>query len=167
MSTPEAASIDDQPRSATIDLVAYGLIVAAIYGVLGPLWFEGARGKLFFPVPDGIIKMFDGTFVASFPGTDVAWFIVGLIEGIVVLTLAVSLVRGEFLPSRRKPWLLLSVAASIFAYAVVAFGMTISGNGDGTASLYMYFASSGVLLILLLLMPPYRSRNWLSGFSAR
>lgn len=167
MTTPTDVSLDDGPRSTTPDLVAYGLIIAAIYGVLGPLWFEGARGKLFFPVPDGIVKMFEGTFVSSFPGTDVAWFIVGLVEGIVVVTLAISLIRLEFQPSRRKPWLLLSIALSIFAYAVVAFGMTISGSGDGTANLYMYFATSGVLLILVLLMPPYRPRAWLSSFTSR
>lgn len=167
MPSPSASSTDDASPRPTLDLVAYGLIVAAIYGVLGPLWFEGARGKLFHPLPDGITKMFQDTFVASFPGTDVAWVCVGLVEAAVVVTLAVSLVRLEFLPSRRKPWLLLSIAASIFAYAVVAFGMTIAGNGDGTASLYTYFATSGVVLILVLLMPPYRPRAWLTGFTNR
>jgi hypothetical protein len=150
-----------------LDLAAYGLLIAGIYGLLGPLFFMGGKEKIFFAVPDGITKMFSGTFVSSFPGTGVAWFLVGLLEMAVVALLAVSLIRGEFLPSRTKPWLLTSIALSMFAYAVVAFGDTITNTFAGTASLYTYFATTGVMFVLVLLMPPYRPAAWLSSLVGR
>jgi hypothetical protein len=37
--------------------------------------------------------------------------------------------------------------------------------GQGTASLYMYFASTASIVILVSLMPPNRPHRWLGGRS--
>jgi hypothetical protein len=159
------AAEEPKGRGTALDLTAYGLVIASIYAVIGPLFFMSGKEKVFFAAPDGIVKMFSGTFVSTFPGTGVAWFLIGLVELVVVAGLVISLVRGEFLPSRPKSWLLTSIALSMFTYALVAFGDTITGQYDGTASLFTYFATSGVLLVLVLLMPPYRATAWLSSLT--
>lgn len=164
---PTAIPAPAATRAPLLDTVAYGLLLAGIYGVIGPLFFMGAKEKIFFAVPAGITKMFSSTFVSSFPGTGVAWVLVGLLEAAVVATLIISLARREFLPRRTKPWLLVTIALSMFAYAVVAFGDTIASEFAGTASLFTYFATSGVLLGLVLLLPPYRPAAWLSSITRR
>jgi hypothetical protein len=55
----------------------------------------------------------------------------------------------------------------MLAFACLAFGQTVTKQFAGTASLYTYFASTVVILILVSLMPPNRSDRWLGGDAAR
>lgn len=57
-------------------------------------------------MPVGLQKAFAGSFFASVPGDSAAWVLLGLVELSAVVLVSVSLVRGEFLPQRRKPILL-------------------------------------------------------------
>jgi len=52
--------------------------------------------------PPDCKKLFAGSFFASVPGDNAAWVLLGLLEASVVVLLAVSLLRGEFLPQRRQ-----------------------------------------------------------------
>src|SRR5262249_9607245 len=96
------------------------------------------------------------------PGVDAAWTILGILElGVFVLT-AASLVTLEFLPSRRKPFLLSALAGAIFTFSVLGIGQNVTGENSGVAELYIYAGATGVLLGLVLFMPPYRPANWIS-----
>jgi hypothetical protein len=153
-------------RSITTDGVVYALVLGGIYLLLGTLWFVSAKEKLIDgggTAPAGIHKEFSGTFLSSFPGTDAAWVILGLIEVVAFVLLVGSLLRGEFLQRRAKPVLLCALGLSMATFAILAFGDTIAQQFDGTASLFSYFAATGVLLVITLLMPPYRSGAWLSS----
>lgn len=46
-------------------------------------------------------------------------------------------------------------------------GQTSTGNNEGTASLYTYFGVTAIVIVLVLLLPPNRPRDWLSGFVNR
>ena len=52
---------------------------------------------------------------------------------------------------------------ALFDLACMAFGQTASNQHEGTASLYTYFGSTVVILILVSLMPPNRPDRWLGG----
>ncbi len=178
MSTPTFAdrshrtAATTKPRIAAItaDGIAYALVLGGIYLLLGTLWFMSMKEKLFDDsgtAPAGLHRMFSGTFISSFPGTNEAWVILGVLEGLTFLVFLASVLRGEFLPQRAKPLLLTGLAASMLVFSVLAFGDTVSQNNDGTASLFTYFGATGVLLAIVLLLPPYRPVNWLSSLISR
>lgn len=147
------------------DWASYGLILAGIYLLVGVLFFYAGKEKIFdgLGAPPPIEKQFSGTFLDTIPGVDAAWTILGILElGVFVLTV-VSLALLEFLPNRRKPFLLSALALSVFTFSVLGIGQNVVGENTGVAELFLYAGATGVLLGLVLLMPPYRPANWISG----
>jgi hypothetical protein len=53
----------------------------------------------------------------------------------------------------------------MLTFAVPAFGQTATKQFSGTASLYTYFGSTVVILILASLMPRNRPDRWLGGIA--
>jgi hypothetical protein len=168
-----ATTTPDKPRPFAIvgqgtifDGIAYWVTLAGVYLMVGGLMFYSGKEKLFDDdgnAPQGIKEQFQGTFVDTFPGVDAAWVILGILEfGVFVLLLA-SLIRLEFLPHRDKSLLQVGLSVALLAFACLAFGQTVTRQFEGTASLYTYFASTVVILILVSLMPPNRPDRWLGG----
>ncbi len=92
--------------AAVADAVTYWSGMAAIYMSFGFLWYFAAKEKLFdqnASMPDGLAKAYDGSFLASFPGLDTAWLLLGLVEAVAFLGVVASLAAGEFLKDRAKP----------------------------------------------------------------
>ena len=54
-----------------------------------------------------------------------------------------------------------ALAVAMVTYACLAFGQTASGQNEGTASLYQYFAATAVILMLVSMLPPNRGDHWL------
>ena len=151
------------------DVASYWLIAAAIYLTYGTLFYFAGKEKLIDDsgtMPAALAKSFQGTFISSFPGTNVSWAILGVLEAAIFLLLAVSVLTGEFLPSRRKPLLLSGLGLSAFTFSVLAFGQNLTAQNSGVSELFQYLAGTAVLIVLVLLMPPYRERHWLSGLLA-
>ncbi|HET9197375.1 MAG TPA: hypothetical protein VFN92_03875 [Solirubrobacterales bacterium] len=147
------------------DWVVYGLALAGIYLLVGVLFFYAGKEKIVdgHGAPPPIEKQFGGTFLDAFPGVDAAWTILGLLECAIFILVVVSLVRLEFMPDRRKPFLLCSLALAIFTFSILAMGQNVVGENEGVAELYIYAGATAVLLGLVLLMLPYRPANWISG----
>lgn len=147
------------------DGVVYALVLAGVYILLGVLFFYSGKEKIIdgTGAPPPIEKQFSGTFLETIPGVDAAWTILGLLELAVFVLVVVSLVRLEFMPDRRKTFLLCAAALAIFTFSILAMGQNVVGEHTGVAELYIYAAATGVLIGLLLLMPPYRPANWISG----
>jgi hypothetical protein len=147
------------------DWVVYVLALAGIYLLVGVLFFYTGKEKLFdgLGAPPPIEKQFAGTFLDTIPGIDAAWTILGILEfAIFVLTVA-SLATLEFLPTRRKPILASALALAIFTFSVLGIGQNVVGENSGVAELFLYAGATAVLLGLVLLMPPRRPGNWISG----
>ena len=156
-------------RGTIFDGIAYWLILAGVYLMVGGLMFYSGKDKLFDSdrnAPAGIEEQFENSFLSTFPGTDTAWFILGVFEFSVFVLLLASLVRLEFLPHRDKSILQVGLALALLTFACMAFGQTATHQYSGTAELYTYFASTAVVLVLVSLMPPNRPDNWLSGARA-
>ena len=136
----------------------YALILAGIYLLVGVLFFYGGKSKIIDGngMPDGLKKQFGGTFLDTFPGLDAAWTILGILESLIFILIVISLVRFEFKPSVEKKWLLRALALAIFTFAVLAVGQNVVGENTGVAELYLYAGATGVLLGLVLHLPPYR-----------
>lgn len=147
------------------DGVVYGLLLAGIYLLVGVLFFYAGKEKIFDGIgaPAGIERQFSGTFLDTIPGVDAAWTILGILELAIFILMVVSLVRLEFMPSRSKPFMLSGLALAIFTFSILAIGQNVTGENSGVAELFLYAGATGVLLGLVLLLPPYRRANWLSG----
>jgi hypothetical protein len=144
--------------------VAYWATIAGVYLMVGGLMFYSGKGKLFDDkghAPEGVKKQFANSFLHVFPGTDAAWVILGVLEFGVFLLLLVSLARLEFLPHRHKTFMQVALAVALIAFACLGFGQTATGQFEGAASLYQYFAATVVILILVSLLPPNRPDRWL------
>jgi hypothetical protein len=152
-------------RGTFYDQAAYWLTVVAVYFLVGVLFFYSGKSKLFDQdgkAPPPLREQFEGTFIGTFPGIDTAWVILGILEFGVFLLMLVSLLLGEFLPHRPKALLLVALALALLTYACLSFGQTSTGNNEGTASLYTYFASTAIIFLLVLRLPPNGRADWLS-----
>ena len=170
------STVPAQPKHARIrtrsvlnaDVASYWLIIAGTYLMVGFLFYYSGKRKLFDQggvMPSGLAAQFKGSFIASFPGVNIAWLLLGLVLFITFLGVLLSLGAREFLPSRRKPILLSSLGLSMFAYGLMGFAESMISNTDAVASLFGYFGGTAVVIILVLLMPPYRNANWLSSLT--
>ena len=169
-----SAETTDKPfaivgKGTLFDGAAYWATLVGVYLMVGGLMFYSGKEKLFDDdgnAPQGIKDQFKGTFLDTFPGIDTAWFTLGVLEFAVFVLLLASLVRGEFFPHKDKSILQVGLALSLLVFACLAFGQTATNQFSGTASLYTYFGSTVVILILVSLMPPNRSDRWLGGLGA-
>jgi hypothetical protein len=173
MTTVPTRSDDVHVRSgaaAAADIVSYWLIIAGTYLTVGFLFYYSAKRVLFDQggvMPSGVAVQYKGSFIASFPGENVSWVLIGLVMFVVFLGVVASLLAREFLPSRRKPILLAALGLSMFAYGLMVFAENMVANTDSVNSLFAYFSGTAVVIILLLLMPPYRNTAWLSSLTSK
>jgi len=157
-------------KGTYFDGAAYWATLIGVYLMVGGLMFYSGKEKLFDDdgnAPASIKQQFAGTWIDTFPGTDAAWIILGILEFAVFVLLVASLIRLEFLPHREKWFLQVGLAVALFTFACLAFGQTATKQFAGTASLYTYFGSTVVILILVSLMPPNRPDRWLGGIGDR
>ena len=73
----------DAAMAVALHRVAYGVVLAAIYGAYGLLWYFAAKGKLLDDdgtMPAGLKRAFDGTIVDAFPGLDLTWVLLALLH---------------------------------------------------------------------------------------
>jgi hypothetical protein len=147
--------------STVFDAALYWTAMAGIYLAFGFLWYFAAKEKLFDQngnMPAGLAKAYDGSFLASFPGQDAAWLLLGLLEAVVFLVIAASLVSGEFLPARPKPILLAGLGLSMATFALMAFAQNMIADHESVASLFTYMTGTAVIIFLVRALPPYRGR---------
>jgi hypothetical protein len=147
------------------DGAIYGLVLAGIYLLVGVLFFYAGKSKVIdgHGMPDPLKAQFKNTFLDTIPGLDASWWILGILESLVFILIVVSLVRLEFMPNRHKPFLLMALALAIFTFSILAMGQNLTGQNDSVAELYLYGGGTGVLIGLVLVLPPRRPGNWLSG----
>jgi len=136
-------------------ITSYGATLAGIYLSVGFLFYYAAHEKLIVnagTMPAPLQKLFAGSF-----------FALGLVEASIVVLLAVSLIRGEFLPQRRKPVLLAGLSVSIFAYGVMIVANAMIGNNATVIELFTYLGVTAVVMFIVRQMAPYRPMTWLAG----
>ena len=133
-----------------MDLVAYYARYIAIYLMFGLTMGLSSVEKLTESVPQWFTDQFQDTFVADFPGLDLAWRVAGVLEIAVALLLLVSVVMLEFLPKRRKPLLKLGLGVSAVTFMMLAVGQRITSQFDGAASLFFYFGATMATLLLVI-----------------
>jgi len=165
--SPRSGVAASRPSVAVVAKFAtYATALTGIYLSVGFLFYYAAHEKLFVnngTMPAALQKLFAGSFFASVPGDNTAWLLLGLLEASVVVLLAVSLIRGEFLPSRRKPILLAGLGVSLLAFGVMGLANDMVGNDATVIELFTYFGLTIVVMFFVRQMSPYRPLSWLAG----
>ena len=160
VATGDDASISASP----FDKVAYLFALVGLYVMTGGLFFYGFWEKTIegdLKIPPPLEEQFDSTFIGTFPGSEAAWAIIAILEGLVFLLIAASLVTTEFRPSRRKPFLLTSLAMALLVFGLLAFGQNATAQHESVASLYGYFGTTVILMLFVRTLPPYSGNRWL------
>ncbi|MGZ3710118.1 MAG: hypothetical protein ACXVBE_00100 [Bdellovibrionota bacterium] len=115
---------------------------------LGPAGLEKILGG---HVPDWFLKQFTGSLLDLFPGSlTVSFYLIAALEISSTIALAVSLIKGEFLPRKEKPILLAGLILSEVTFLSLAFGQRITHQFDGAFQLCAYamltFLAGSVIL---------------------
>lgn len=135
----------------------YWTSLLGIYLLFGTLFFYSGKSKIFdgLGMPDGLKEQFEGTFLETIPGLDASWTILGIFELAVFVLIVGSILTGEFLPNKRKPLLFASLGLSLLTFAMLAVGENVTGQNESVASLFLYAAGTGVVMLFLRHLPPY------------
>jgi hypothetical protein len=155
---------DHADAAGPFDKLAYLCAMVGLYVMVGGLFFYGFWHKAVtadFNIPPPLKEQFDKTFIGTVPGADAAWVIITILEGIVFLLLLASLATLEFRPSRRKPFLLTSLAMALLVFGLLSFGQNATEQHESVASLYGYFGATVIIMLFVRTLPPYASNRWL------
>jgi hypothetical protein len=88
--------------------------------------------------------------------------VLGVLELLIVPAMYASLVSGEFLPSRQKSLLQVSLGVTLLLFAFLAFGQIITSNFTGILQQYTYFGVTILIIGLVSALPPNRPSRWLT-----
>jgi hypothetical protein len=156
---------DRSTEAGPFDKVAYLFALAGLYVMVIGLFFYGFWSKAIdgdFTIPPPLEQQFDKTFIGTIPGAEASWVIITLLEGLIFLLLVASIVTAEFRPSKRKPFLLTSLALALLVFGLLSFGQNATEQHESVASLYGYFGSTVILMLFVRTLPPYTSNRWLA-----
>ena len=160
-----AQEYDRTVEASPFDKVAYLFALVGLYVMTGGLFFYGFWNKAIdgdFTIPPPLEKQFDETIIGTIPGADASWVIITILEGLVFLLLIASLATMEFRPSKRKPFLLTSLAMALLVFGLLAFGQNATEQHESVASLYGYFGATVIIMIFVRTLPPYTTNRWLA-----
>jgi hypothetical protein len=131
-----------------VSRITYFIRILAVFVIFGQTFLLSGLEKL-GPVPDWFQQTFGDTFLATFPGLQLAWLTLGVLEMAVVIILLISLIRLEFMPDRGKDFLKLALMVAALTFAALAFGQHLVGEFGGAANLFFYFGATMATLLVI------------------
>jgi hypothetical protein len=166
MSTGSApvADHDHADRAGPFDKLAYLFAMVGLYVMIAGLFFYGFWSKAVdgdFKIPPPLEEQFNATVIGTIPGASASWVIITILEGIVFLLIVASLATMEFRPSKRKPFLLTSLAMALLVFGLLSFGQNATEQHESVASLYGYFGATVIIMLFVRTLPPYTTNRWL------
>jgi hypothetical protein len=147
------------------DMIVYWVALIGVYLMIGWVMIQGAIEKLFrgpIEMPAATAKSFETTWLATFPGLNFLWGVLGVLELAITLVLLASIVSGEFLPSRQKSLLQVSLVLSLLLFSFLAFGQVTTSNFAGLLGQFTYFGVAILMMGLVAMLPPNRPTRWLT-----
>jgi hypothetical protein len=139
---------EDYPM--TLENIPSTLILIAIYFIYGTTFtLAGGLKVLEKGVPAWFTDQFSKTFLKTFPGINIAYWSIALMECAVPVLLVISLVRTEFLPGQSPLFLQMAVALSAIIFGVLGFGLRLVNDFAGAANSFFYFGAALITHIYL------------------
>jgi hypothetical protein len=133
------------PSARVQGLVRSGSLLAVTL-LFGVLWGIAGADKIRSGIPSWFGEKFGKTFLATFPGLSVTFWMLTLGE-LLGFGLAVgSLLRLEFLGKRSPDWLLLMLVWSLFLFVQLGLGQWLTSEYNGAFMIFTYFCGTLVAL---------------------
>lgn len=132
---------------------SWWLLIFATYMIYGQLWGQSivdkwpdqyGKDNWFLNAADGLPPGFKGTFLDTFPGLAVSWYMILVLETIAFAAIIASVALFEWIPGRKRPMFQLALGVSALTFAVLGFGSLLQGNETNSFQLFLYF---GVALL--------------------
>ncbi|MCC5940042.1 MAG: hypothetical protein JJU37_00725 [Balneolaceae bacterium] len=100
-------------------------------------------------IPENFTERFGDTWMASLPGSlFIPFYSIVLLETAVVLLMAVSIFRMEWLRQSNKLFLKAALILSLFVFVMLGYGLRLTGDFGGAANLFFYFGATLVALFV-------------------
>jgi hypothetical protein len=133
------------------DALVRAVVLSAMTLLLIFTWGFGAVGKLSAAgkVPEWFTQTFEKTFLNTFPGMWASFYSIAALEAIATLLALGSLVTGEAFRDRKPVLLITCVLLSLVLFAQLNFGKQLLQDFSGAQELFMYFAGTLVMLLVV------------------
>jgi len=128
----------------SLKFVAIQFLIMATFGL-------AAFGKWFPPgIPEHFIDQFGDTWLGSLPGgLFLPYYTIAVMEAITFFLALASFVRLEWKPGKNKYLLKYCLILSLFIFVILAYGLRLTSEFQGTANAFFYF---GVTLFALYIV---------------
>jgi hypothetical protein len=108
-------------------------------------------------MPDSFVDQFRNTWLVNLPGgLFFSYYTIALSELSIAIVFMTSVLRFEFLSGRKKTFLRTGLIMSLFVFAILAYGLRLTGQFQGTANTFFYF---GATLLALWITEKEESRQ--------
>lgn len=126
-----------------LKFLAIQLLIMATFGL-------AAVAKWFPPgIPENFINQFGDTWLGSLPGgLFIPYYTIAVTEATAFFLALISFFRLEWIRGNTKYFLKLSLILCLFIFVILAYGLRLTGEFQGTANTFFYF---GVTLFSLYL----------------
>lgn len=126
-----------------LKFLAIQLLIMATFGL-------AAVAKWFPPgIPENFINQFGDTWLGSLPGgLFIPYYTIAVTEATAFFLALISFFRLEWIRGNPKYFLKLSLILCLFIFVILAYGLRLTGEFQGTANTFFYF---GVTLFALYL----------------
>jgi hypothetical protein len=100
--------------------------------------------------PGWFLKQFQDSILNAFPGAlTVNFYFIAVLEGLTALGFLGSLIRLEFLPRKEKSLLHGALFLAMADFAILGFGLRLTGDYNGAFQLFTYFAATFLIFRFL------------------
>lgn len=131
-------------RLNDLKFLAIQLLIAVTFGL-------AAIAKWFPPgIPEHFKNQFGDTWLASLPGDlFLPFYTIAVLEAAAFLLAVASIVKLEWLSENSKTLLKACLVVSLFIFVILAYGLRLVGEFQGTANAFFYFGATLVALFLV------------------
>lgn len=100
-------------------------------------------------VPDGFREQFGESWLAILPGELLLpYYTIALLETLILILFLVSFLRFEWQVSNDKTFLKYGLVLSLFTFVILAYGLRLTGQFQGTANAFFYFGCTLIALYI-------------------
>lgn len=94
-------------------------------------------------MPDGFVEQFRHTWLVNLPGgLFTPYYLLALGESLIFTVFLISLARLEFVSGRNKLFLKYGLLFSLFIFVILAYGLRLTSQFQGTANGFFYFGTT-------------------------
>lgn len=131
-------------KSGDLKHLAIQLLFLATFGL-------AAIAKWFPPgIPDNFVNQFSDTWMALLPGGLIfPYYTIAVTEALAFILFLISLIKMEWLQTSNKKYMKYGLILSLFIFVILAYGLRLVSEFQGTANAFFYFGATLLALYIV------------------